>query len=613
MAQRLLERQLAELEAARYRFNAGDGAQVEKLLHALDKVRFPDAASLIRFHEALMFLRAFPQNPAVLRATERILNHFYEKVAALRQSGADMDAFDPLEVSGIAGTQLEDTLSFDVARWLLRRMPGQVEIAWDNYEPGRELGTTGPRFMPLLEDDAFVEADTPFRRWLETASGSGKKKRGRPSQLPAWLIDRFDRLSLPPLQKAELYESLRIPLRWNLANSRITRTRNWRPVRKVFYHQGPLISRSQVSLADELSKRPPSFTKLSLKEGERIADMIREVMLVRYRELYGTTLADPRSVVRADLGQNEAGRGIEIYLWNLPPDRRLPLRAYVAGFTLKNGVPINYIEAIGLCEWMEVGFNTFYTFRGGEAGWIYAQVLRCLCAWMGTTVVSVYPYQLGHDNEEAIESGAFWFYRKLGFGPGRADLRNLVEREEKKIAAEPKYRTPARTLKRLAAGHVFYELPGSEVGAWDTFSTRNIGLRVNQRKAREFGGDADRMRKHARRALERTLGMKIGTVSTSLWTPLEKQAFDNFALVLTQVPGLRAWTKEEKEELIRIIRAKSKPDEMLYLHLTQLHAPLRKALLKEGTPPELEPSSHIERDKFYPVKSNAAARRIPAG
>ncbi len=583
MPQPLLERLLTELEGARYRFDRGDGRQVEKLLRALDHARFPDAPSLLRFHEALMFVRAFPQSPAVLRATERILNHFHEKVAALRQSGADMDAFDPLEVSGIAGTQMEDTLSFDVACWLMHRMPGEVEIAWDNYEPGRELGTTGPRFMPLLEDDAFVEADTPFRRWLETASREdGKKKPAGSSRLPAWLLERFDRLPLPPLQKAELYESLHVPLRWNLANSRITRTRNWRAVRKVYYHDGPLISRSQVSLAGELAKRPPSFTPLSLKEGERIADMIREVMLVRYRELYGTTLADPRSVVRANLGKDDAGRGIDIYLWNLPPGRRLPLRAYVAGFTLKNGVPINYIEAIGLCEWMEVGFNTFYTFRGGEAGWIYAQVLRCLCAWMGTTVVSVYPYQLGHDNEEAIESGAFWFYRKLGFRPGRADLRKLVEREEKKIAADPKYRTPARTLKRLAAGHVFYELPGSEVGAWDTFSTRNIGLQVNERMAREFGGDADRMRKHARRALERILSMKIGSVSTSRWTPLEKAAFDNFALVLTQVPGFRAWTSEEKEDLIRIIRAKSEPDEMLYLHLTQQHDKLREALLRAG-------------------------------
>jgi hypothetical protein len=294
---------------------------------------------------------------------------------------------------------------------------------------------------------------------------------------------------------------------------------------------------------------------------------------VRYRELYGTTLGDPRSVVRADVG-----RGATIYLWNLPPDRRLPLRAYVAGLTLKNGVPINYIEAIGLCEWMEVGFNTFYTFRGGEAGWIYAQVLRCLCHLMGTTCVSVYPYQLGHDNDEAIESGAFWFYRKLGFRPGRAELQRLAEGEERKIAADPKYRTPARTLKRLAAGHVFYELPGSEVGAWDRFSTRNIGLRVNRRMARDFGGDAVLMREHSRRALERTLG-----VSTSSWTPLEKAAFENFALVLADVPGVRAWTREEKQDLVRIIRAKAKPDEMLYLHLTQRHGRLRRALLAIGS------------------------------
>ena len=378
-------------------------------------------------------------------------------------------------------------------------------------------------------------------------------------------------------QKAELYESLRVPLRWNLGNSVITRTRNWKPVPSVFYHSEPLISRSQVSLAAELARRPPHLTKLSRQQGDEIMDMIREVMLVRYRELYGTTLGDPASVVRAEV-RSDVARGVSIYLWNLPPDRRLPLRAYVAGLTLKNGVPVNYVEAIGLCEWMEVGFNTFYTFRGGEAGWIYAQVLRCLRHFMGTTCVSVYPYQLGHENEEAIESGAFWFYRKLGFRPGRVDLQRLAEREEGRIAADPKYRTPARTLKRLATGHVFYDLPGSEVGAWDRFSTRNIGLQVNRRMARDFGGDAVLMRERSRRALERMLG-----VSTTSWTPLEKAAFENFALVLADVPGLRAWTREEKEDLVRIIRAKAKPDEMLYLDLTQRHRRLRRALLTLGS------------------------------
>ena len=564
-----LDRQLTELEAFRYRFGRGEGARVAKLLNRLDAARYPDLATLIRFHEALLFLRAFPQGPAVMRATERILNSFHRRIEALRKD-ADIDVFDTFEDAGVAGTEMEDTLSFDVARWLIKRLPGKLEIAWENYEPGRELGNTGPRFIPMLEDDAYVEADTPWRKWLEAA---GRKK----SATAEWLIECFEQLPLSPQQKAELYESLRVPLRWKLENSAITRTRNWKPVRSVFYHDGPLISRSHVSLKTELARRPPRLTKLSQRQGEQVMELIREVMLVRYRELYGTTLGDPRSVVRADLGSHEAGRGVTIYLWSLPPDRRLPLRAYVAGLTLKNGVPINYIEAIGLCEWMEVGFNTFYTFRGGEAGWIYAQVLRCLCHLMGTTCVSVYPYQLGHENDEAIASGAFWFYRKLGFRPGRADLQKLAEREEQKIAAASKYRTPARTLKRLAAGHVFYELPGSEVGAWDRFSTRNIGLRVNRRMARDFSGDAVRMREQSRRAMETILG-----VSTTSWSLLEKSVFDNFAMVLTDLPGLRAWTRVEKEDLVRVIRGKSKPDEMLYLQLTQRHERLRKALLSLG-------------------------------
>jgi hypothetical protein len=566
MATNALDRQLTELETSRYRFGRGDADRVVTLLNRLDEARFGDAAPLIRFHEALLFLRAFPQGPAVVRATERILNRSHKRVEALRKAVPDMDAFDSFATSGIAGTQMEDTLSFDVARWLVRRLPGRVEIAWENYDPGRELGNAGPRFMPLLEDDASVEADTPWRQWLEAASG-------KESSTPSWLVERFEKLPLPPPQKAELYESLRVPLRWSLGDSPISRTRNWKPVRSVYYHGEPLISRSQVSLADELARHPPKLTRLSRQRGDQIIELIREIMLVRYRELYGTTLGDPRSVVRADVG-----RGVTIYLWNLPPDRRLPLRAYVAGLTLKNGVPINYIEAIGLCEWMEVGFNTFYTFRGGEAGWIYAQVLRCLCHQMGTTCVSVYPYQLGHENEEAIESGAFWFYRKLGFRPGRFDLQKLAEREEQKITANAKYKTPARTLKKLAAGHVFYELPGSKVGAWDRFSTRNIGLRVNRRMARDFAGDAGLMREQSRRALERGLGVRV-----SSWKPLEKGAFENFALVLAHEPGLRAWTREEKEDLVHIFRAKAKADEMLYLHLTQRHARLRRALLTLGS------------------------------
>jgi hypothetical protein len=564
MATRSLDRLLTRLEQCRYRFGTGEGTRVVRLLSQLSRRRFADVPSLIRFHEALLFLRAFPHGPRVVSESEELLRSFAQRVEQLQQAGADMAQFDPLEVSGIAGSCMEDALSFDVARWLVRRLPGKVEVVWKGYDEERALSAIWPRFMPLLEEDGYVEANVPWQRWLATASGNKNAE---------WLVRRFEELPVPETEKSQLYDTLRLPLRWKLNNLPLSRTRNWKPVRRVFYHHRPLITRSEVSLAKELAQQLPELTRLPRAQGEVVLDTIREVMLVRYRELYGTTLGDPATVVRADVG-----RGVSIYLWGLPPTRRLPLRFYVAGFTLKNGVPINYVEAIGLCEWMEVGFNTFYTFRGGEAAWVYAQALRCLCGLTTAKCISVYPYQLGERNEEAIDSGAFWFYRKLGFRPGRADLLRLTGREEQKIAFDAKYRTSSRTLRRLAAGHVFFELPGSQAGAWDKFSIRNLGLKINRRMAAKFQGESARIRPTASAWLARLLGEKVSSLR-----PQQQASFENFALVLSLVPSLSSWNHEEKRALLKIIRAKSAANEMRYARLLQKHRRLREALLELGS------------------------------
>jgi hypothetical protein len=565
MASSSLDRLLHQLEESRSRFGRGEAARVIHLLSALVKRRFSDAASLIRFHEALLFLRAFPHGPEVFRQSERLLRSSSTRVEQLERAGADMDDFDPLEVSGIAGTVMQDALSFDVMRWLVDRIP-DVDIIWDDYSEERAMAAAWPRLIPLLDEDGDIEPNVPWQRWLQTAAGSKKRNL-------KWMVRKFAQLPVPDAEKALLYDSLRLPVRWRLDNSRFTRTLNWRPAPKMFFHHEPLIPRASVSLKWELSRPAPFLRRLSTKQGEAMVNMAREVMLVRYRELYGMTFGDPRSVVRADVG-----RGVSIYLWNLRPARRLPLRAYVAGFSLKNGVPVNYFEATGLCEWLEVGFNVFYTFRGGEVGWMYAQTLRCLVAITGAKCISMYPYQLGDGNEEAIESGAFWFYRKLGFRPGHKDLLKLVEREEERIAHDPKYRTSPRTLRRLAAGHVFYELPGSEAGAWDRFSTRRIGMKVNQRMARQFSGSSERMRKAASKWLAGVLGL-----NTTLWETLERATFEDFAMVLSLDRSLRAWSRHEKQALLDVIRAKSAANEMRYLHLTHKHQRLREALLKLGS------------------------------
>ena len=238
---------------------------------------------------------------------------------------------------------------------------------------------------------------------------------------------------------------LGINLAWDLRGSSASRTLARRPVSRYFFHDAPLLQRKQVSLADEMASAPLKLRKLSRSEGGQIIDMARDALTVRYRELHGSTRGDENYVFEADVG-----RGVQMFIWGLDIEWRLPLRAYYAGFTLKNGVPINYFEAIGLFDWVEVGFNTFYAFREGETAWIYSKVLHLLHQLAGVTCISVYPYQIGQDNEEAIQSGAFWFYRKLGFRPGHPDLLALTEREEKRIARDPAHRTSPRTLRKLA-------------------------------------------------------------------------------------------------------------------------------------------------------------------
>jgi hypothetical protein len=96
------------------------------------------------------------------------------------------------------------------------------------------------------------------------------------------------------------------------------------------------------------------------------------------------------------------------------------------------------------------------------------------------TCFAVDPYQLGAHNEEAIESGAFWFYRKLGFRPANAEVAILLQREEAKLRANPAYRTSAATLRRLAAGWLIYELiyetADARVGDWDHFEARRAAM-----------------------------------------------------------------------------------------------------------------------------------------
>lgn len=442
---------------------------MQALLERISRFEVRDPETLVRLHELLLFIRAYPHNAKVLRLTEAQLRAFADRVSALRGRDVDLSMLEHPEISGIAGTSVTDTFSFYVVRWLLQHYPRQLSIYWDWFESENRLAETWPRFMPLLEEDANVEANVPYREWLDAA-------RGRESEL-AWLVERFDKLPLSEKQRAELYDSQQLYVTWTPRYG-ATRTGLRNSARDTFYHVGPLIQRREIDLRNDISTPPPGLQKLSTQDGERALDLAREASTTRYRELYGFTHGDPAHVYEADLG-----RGVQLFVTGLPPDKRLPLRAYHAAMIYKNGVPIGYFEGLSLFERMESGFNLYYTFRDGETAWLYARILNVMHHFAGVTSFAIDPYQVGYENEEGIESGAFWFYRKLGFRPTHSDVLQLVENEEEKIATRSGYRTSPRTLRKLAKSPMIFELDQRYVGDWDRFQVRNIGLRMQRRKA----------------------------------------------------------------------------------------------------------------------------------
>ena len=514
---------LNQLDKLKTAFGAKGAKRVEALLERLSRQTFLDPERLLHFHELLLFVRAYPHNATIAQLAEAQLRTFRERISLLRERDVDLSALESPEVSGVAGMSVTDTFSYYIVRRLSKLYPTEVEIYWEWFESENRLAETWPRFMPLLEEDAFVEANVPYREWLRAA-------RGGQSEL-SWLIERFEQLAKPESEKAEIFDSQQLYVRWT-PQFRSTRTGMRAPASKLFFHSDPLIQRRDVRLKEELDQPAPELRKLSSEEGEKALDLARESSTIRYRELYGFTHGDPRHVYLAPLG-----RGVELVIFGLPAAKRLPLRTYHATMIYKNGVPVGYFQGLSLFERMESGFNLYYTFRDGETAWLYARILNVMRHFAGVTTFSIDPYQIGFENEEGIESGAFWFYRKLGFRPTSRAVFELVQKEEQKLEARPGYRTSARTLKRLAESSMVFEVNQEQTGDWDRFQVRKIGFEAQRLKAKQF----------------------------------------------TELLDLESWSTDEKKLLERIVQAKTGAEETAYLKLMRRHDRLRREIIKLGS------------------------------
>ncbi len=527
---------LRQLEATRLEYGPGNAAAKLALLRELARMRLASARQVLRLHEHLCFLRAYPDSRAVLAQVERMLATFARRRDLRRHR-------DELADSGVAGCDIRYRFFWPTARWLVAGWPGQLAIDWDEVDDPDKLAPLLPLLVTPLEATWLRIRKPEPRAALD-------RLRGRDTDA-AFFVRRVASMPGDDFTREASFDALEPPFVLRPAAGTPSRTHaRYERAPIVFRNTAP--RRGRPDLRAELARPPRSVRAVATSVGQRLIDLAQEAMVTRARDLDAFAYGDPRDVRVVDDGD-----GLQWALIGTAPERRPVLRTTYGQLALRNGVPVAYAEADMLFGCADLAYNTFETFRGGESAFAFARLLAMLRHVFGVQSFTFEPYQLGHDNEEGLASGAWWFYYKLGFRPRSGAIRTLVRSELARLRRNPAYRSSRKTLARLAEDYLYFEPEGRRAAYWPRLA--DLGARL----AAAAGAD---------REAARLLGVSPLRASAA------RRAWARWAPVVTSLPGLEQWSADERSALARTIFAKGGRRDSDYLALFDAHPKLGPAL-----------------------------------
>jgi len=550
---------LRRLTARAHEYGGGLAAERLALLRRLERATLASAAAVRELHERLCFLHAYPDSRAVFAQVSGMLASFDRRQDLGRHRRTLTD-------SGIRGTDIFYRFKASTARWLARRWGAHLTVDWEEVDEEKVA-----RHLTLLalESESPGQDEPPLegRAWLE-------RLRGRETDA-AFLVTRLSALDASPAVRDHLQDGLALMLRLEAGRGTPTRSGARDPRARLVLKRDPL-RRERPDLRAEALRPPRSIRPVGPRHGERLVDLAREAMVTRSRDLDAFAGASPRDVRIADCGD-----GLEFVCLGVAPPARMPLEAVYGYLVLQNGVPIGYALASALFGSSEIAFNIFDTFRGAEAAWAYGRFLGVVRAMFGTDTFTIFPYQLGHGNEEGIESGAWWFYYKLGFRPRDAATLRLAGRELARMRRRPAYRSAAPTLRRLARTNVFFQLGRTRDDVIGALPIDRAGLAVTRAVARRFGSDRD----CAADALSDEAAALLGAGDWRRFPADERLAWRRLSPLAMCLGGVARWPRADRKALAVVMRAKGGRRESDFIALADRHVRFRRALVRLATRP----------------------------
>ncbi|HXV78938.1 MAG TPA: hypothetical protein VEG60_03565 [Candidatus Binatia bacterium] len=543
---------LQELERTRLEYGPGQAAIKISLLTILERSQLKTAKEIFRLHEHLCFLRAYPDNAAVLAQVVRMLERFSRR-ADLRRHKADLDD------TGICGTVIHYPFFWPTARWIAERWPTLFYIDWENVENSQPLATAIALLLPFLES-----------HWLRVRELEPKEaiKILCPSRTTdgVFYVRHVEQMPGNDVTREAFFDGLDVPLLLRPSRDTPSRTLAYYERSRIVFRKAPP-ERSRPDLLREVARPPRSVRAVSAREGQRLIDLARESMVTRERDLDNFAYGDPRDVRVVDDGD-----GLQWGVIGTLPARRPVLRATYGMLTLRNGVPIGYVGVDVLFKCADLSYNTFQTFRGGEAAFVFGRTLAAIAWLFGSQSFTMEPYQLGRRNDEGIESGAWWFYYKLGFRPRNPSVDRLARRELRRMKTKPSHRSSKRTLRGLAEDYLYFETPGVRAPYWPRVA--DLGAKT----ARHLAGLATTEREAPLPVcLQRALRLLNARLPRQASAEVQA-AWKNWAPIVSILPDIERWSREERVNLAKVISAKGGLRDSDYLALFDQHPRLGSAL-----------------------------------
>jgi hypothetical protein len=463
--------------------------------------------------------------------------------------------------TGIAGTPVHYAFSYETAVWLTRNTPRTVSIDWDEIEDTSRLDEILEQLMLPVEFDYFDSGSISSQEWLALASGNGK-------------ITEFDWLMAQQLNlqnervQTPMYNEAEVSLTWNLGSTVFSKSRNVMTNGRIAARQDGM-RRNPGKAKAEIMRPLDTIRQVSAHNGTRLINVAIASLTVRHRETFHFNYANSLEVHLADVG-----RGISIAIFGLQPAARYPLECTMGYLILSNGVPIGYGGASALFRQVNTGVNIFDEYRGSEAAWLWVQVMRVYHHLFGCTRFIANPFQFGNENDEALQSGAFWFYYRLGYRPVLAPVRKLAQREAKRMRRDKAYRCGLPVLRRLASCDMHLTLPGAR--ADELFHERWIET-SSLLATRELAAAGGKTRTESERNITAAVSRDLGLRSINRWSKQEQAAFRQIAPIVAAAKPA-TWSRNAKQSMRTLLRAKGSKSEADYAHLLSKHQTFLSAL-----------------------------------